>query len=87
MARKARQEDLSDYQIEIDEDDLRDRVYEAIESLVGDDTVREICRKTGLSNGVVTRLVKREHRTRWPSVMALEKLAQAYSLELVISFE
>lgn len=87
MARSSRQGALSDYQFEIDKEDLADRIYEAIEGLIGDDSIRDVCKETGLSVGVVTRLIDRKHQNRWPSVLILEKLAKAYDAELVISFE
>tara|TARA_R100000458_G_scaffold19008_1_gene16589 strand:+ start:379 stop:630 length:252 start_codon:yes stop_codon:yes gene_type:complete len=80
-------ERFSESEVEVDEEELAAKLYEAIEELVGDETVRDISAKTGLSNGVVTRLVKPHLRTRWPSIFVLERLGLAYGRPLILGFE
>lgn len=85
--RPVRQDQVSDFQFDIDLDALGDRLFEAVDSLIGGDSIRDVAHKTGLSVGVVTRLVDRKHMNRWPSVFVLERLAVAYGKELVLGFE
>lgn len=69
------------------EEELRDRVEEAIQQLVGGETLRDIAQHTGFSIGVITRLCERRHWNHLPTLKELEKLAQAYGLQLHLTFE
>lgn len=85
--RPVRSDSVSAFDFAVDLDGLADRLFEAIDTLIDGDSIRDVAKKTGLSVGVVTRLVDRKHMTRWPSVFQLERLAIAYGRELFVSFE